>query len=194
MKDQGQDALQNFATYVQSQATERMTMNVKHVLMVVTEDKVRLCLKRRLEAHDSDLAKTTAANQAKQAWLVPFGFLVTIVLAFTTATFVDAFGIHKETWTAVFLMFGFGMLCWLLYSLVQAIKAIRASPFTDIEVTIDRIVAELQQATKDTTTYVDNAPPTRAVRVIPATAKPTSMAEEEAAAEEEAVEERRDRK
>lgn len=56
------------------------------------------------------------------SWTTPAGVLLTVVLAFCTADFKDAFGATKDTWRAVMLIVGFFSLIWLIKSIVKAVS------------------------------------------------------------------------
>lgn len=125
-------------------------MNVKQVLVVVTEDKIRLCLKDRISTYMADSEKKAEASRVRQAWQAPVGLLLSVVLAFTTANFVDRFNVSKDTWAAVFVMLGIVSTIWLLYTLWLIIMTRKVAMPPDVNATVDQIVGELQRATQST--------------------------------------------
>lgn len=101
--------------------------NTEQEVIYTTEDRLRLCLITYIE-------KVTK----KEAWLAPFGMLVTIIVTLVTSTFHD-FGFAAETWQAIFVVLVLCSAVWLVYTL-QYCKG---------KVTIDTIVNEMKNLNKD---------------------------------------------
>ncbi len=84
--------------------------NVRQNLIVITEDKVCLCLQRHLERLG-----------AKRGWIAPAGILITILATFATTTF-HPFYVGGATWEAIFIVAAVLNLYWLIRSGVAAWK------------------------------------------------------------------------
>lgn len=86
-------------------------MNVAQEYIMITEDKAYRCLtewKMRIERRDS--------------WIAPVSLLASILLAFVTADFRDAFGMPKETWRAVYVIGAVGAGIWTIRALIEMVK------------------------------------------------------------------------
>lgn len=79
----------------------KLHLNLSQDAIVITEDKVRLCL----IAHLGRL-------EARKDWIAPAGILVTLAIAFATTTFRD-FIFPATTWQAVFLVAAALDVAWL---------------------------------------------------------------------------------
>src|SRR4051812_44362170 len=82
--------------------------NVHQDLIVVTRDKVELCLTKHVKMMEQ-----------RKAWLVPFGVLLSAVVALATSTFHDSMGLKAEAWHAVFIVLGVisgGLTLYLLFT------------------------------------------------------------------------------
>jgi hypothetical protein len=102
--------------------------NVSQEMIIVTEDKVRLCLTNYL-----------AKLEKRQAWLAPFGILVATVGALVTADFkMTRLGLDGPVWQAVFVMTAGLSLIWLVRCLSQLVGA----------VSIDDVIRDLKAETK----------------------------------------------
>ena len=89
----------------------KLHLNLSQDAIVITEDKVRLCLiehLRRLEA--------------KRDWIAPAGILATLAVTFTTTEFQDLF-LPKTTWQAIFVVAAAVDAFWLLKKLWVAWNA-----------------------------------------------------------------------
>lgn len=94
----------------------RINVDVVHIntsqqLIITTEDKLHLCLLRNKQY----LGKKTA-------WITPLGILLTLVVTFATTTFRDI-GFSAYTWEAIFFIAGILAFVWLLWAIIQAIRA-----------------------------------------------------------------------
>jgi hypothetical protein len=115
----------------------RVHINVTQEVIVVTEDKVRLCLHNHL-----------VRLEARNRWIAPAGILLTIVVAFATTTFRD-FVLPASTWQAVFFLFGLFSFGWLIKALLNA----RGAP------TLEDVLGELKRVqVKETTDVVVTSP------------------------------------
>lgn len=183
-------------------AKRRLTVNADQTDMLVTEDKVRLCLKYRLEDHAKGQASSLDARRAKQAWVGPLTFALSILLAFVTTTFIDWGGVDKVAWRSVFItifLAAAALFVWLAY---RAIRVWRYPPLApDVEETINAIVTELQAASARTVDAAESAPPLipvvqrqrlgltygqTSVPIAERTSSPDDGAQRDALAEEEA--------
>ena len=134
-----QDKDGNFVVAV-SQITKDSTIhaNVRQEYLILTEDKVRLCLRD----HVTTLEK-------KAAWQAPLGVFLALLLALVTTDFKDAIGVTKDAWHAFFLMALILSLVWLARTSYTAIKA----------PTLDEVVAVLKKGATPTTQDQDPAKP-----------------------------------
>jgi hypothetical protein len=104
----------------------KVHMNLGQDAIVITEDKVRLVLMTHLDKVEK-----------KRSWFMPLGLLVAIVVAFSTATFHDTFGLKQATWEAIFVLAGAGSLVWTIFAIIVA----WSSP------SIDDVVSEMKRVT-----------------------------------------------
>ena len=89
----------------------KLHVNLSQEAIVITEDKVRLCLIAHLRG-----------LEAKKDWIAPAGVLLTIIITFATTTFRDA-ALSAATWRAVFVISGVLTFAWLVRTLWVAWKA-----------------------------------------------------------------------
>jgi hypothetical protein len=90
------------------QENSQVSFNVGQGIVITTEDKIRICLMKHL-----------AAMEKKNAWLAPFGILVTIIIVFPTTTFKDALLLSAEVWNAAFIIAGLIVFGWLVRTIVD---------------------------------------------------------------------------
>ena len=95
---------------------EKVHINVSEEVIIVTEDKLRLCLIKYLQ----NLGK-------KRAWISPLGIFLTIIVALGTTTFRDIvigenMSISANTWQAIFIIASILSFGWLCFSIAQALK------------------------------------------------------------------------
>ncbi len=100
----------------------KVYLNLGQDTIVITEDKVRLCLLSHLKKAES-----------KYSWAAPLGILVAVILTLATSDFHDFF-LKADVWLAIFVLLGVGALVWLICALRRA----RVAP------TLDTIVAEMK--------------------------------------------------
>ncbi|WP_445679365.1 hypothetical protein [Radicibacter daui] len=79
--------------------------NLSQEVIQITEDKLLLILTN----HIRDV-------EARSAWILPLGFLISIVVTFVTADF-KKFIFEPSVWQAVFFVFGVICFVWLVRSL-----------------------------------------------------------------------------
>ncbi len=103
-------------------------VNLAQNAIVITEDKVKLCLIEHL-----------SRTEARREWTTPGGILLTILVIFPTTTFQD-FGLAAATWKAMFVIGALAAGVWL----VKAIIRCRNAP------TVDDIVATMKRASVPT--------------------------------------------
>jgi len=96
-----------------SRMIQRVDTNLSQEIIVITVDKVRLCLR---DAVDN--------MERNKAWQTPAGISVTIIVIFPASTFQDFIGISKDTWKALFIAAAVFFFIWL----VRCIPRIRKSP------------------------------------------------------------------
>jgi hypothetical protein len=89
----------------------KLHVNLSQEAIVITEDKVRLCLIAHLRG-----------LEAKRDWIAPTGVLLTIIGTFATTTFHDA-GLSAAAWQAIYIISGIMTLGWLGRALLVAWKA-----------------------------------------------------------------------
>ena len=102
----------------------KLYLNVAQGVIVITEDKVRLCLLKHL-----------SQLEARRGWIAPAGILLTIITTFATTTFRD-FMLNSDTWKAIFIIAGLLVAAWLIKAIIVALR----SP------SIEDVVAEMKRA------------------------------------------------
>jgi hypothetical protein len=78
-----------------------IVMNTEQTLIVVTEDKARLCLGGHMQI-----------MQQNHDWVAPAGILATLIAVFASASFRD-FIVSKDVWEAIFIISAAACVCWL---------------------------------------------------------------------------------
>jgi hypothetical protein len=86
----------------------KLYLNVNQDAIVITEDKVRLCLIQHL-----------SKLEARRDWLAPAGIFLTLAVTFPTTTFHDAV-VSAATWQAVFVIVTALDLAWLVRTVWRA--------------------------------------------------------------------------
>lgn len=89
----------------------KLHLNLSQDAIVITEDKVRLCLIEHLDRLG-----------ARKDWIAPAGILLTFAVTFPTTTFHDA-GLPASTWQAMFIIATLLNAAWLLKALWRAWKS-----------------------------------------------------------------------
>jgi nitrogen regulatory protein PII-like uncharacterized protein len=108
---------------------DKVHLNVGQNLIVITEDKLRLCLSESLKK-----------IERKYSWVAPTGVFLTILLSLITADFKNL-GLSADTWKAVFIIAAILSLAWLVYSIIQSTKA----------ETIDNVVEKIKKEPREKT-------------------------------------------
>jgi len=85
--------------------------NTNQKMIIVTQDKTILCLKRNL------------AKLGRRQWLAPLSTVLTILISLTTANFQGALGLGPSEWRAIFVVAGFITTGWLIFTVRQALNA-----------------------------------------------------------------------
>jgi hypothetical protein len=98
-----------FASDYLQQAT--VHLNFDQNLVIITEDRLHLCLRNHLECVES-----------KKAWIAPVSLFVAFVTTLSTTTFKEAFGLSASTWQALFVLLAIVTFIWSFYTIVAAIK------------------------------------------------------------------------
>jgi hypothetical protein len=111
------------------QVVERVAYNIRQEVIVVTRDKVELCL-----------SKHVSMMEQRRLWLVFFGICLACVAALVSSTFRDAFGIKADAWFAMFALVGAGSGLATLFFLVTRGRA------KTVHQLIDELKAESPQA------------------------------------------------
>lgn len=99
----------------------QVNKNTNQKLIIVTQDKALLCLKRNL------------ALLGKKDWIAPLSTVITILIALITSDFKTALWLGPSEWKAIFIVSGFIAVGWLSYTLR---KALNAKPFHSIIIDI----------------------------------------------------------
>lgn len=86
--------------------------NVGQEVIEITSDKLCLILNEHIQVMES-----------RTHWQAPLGILITIILVICTAEFKAAFGLTKDTWSAIFIISAILSLIWLIRSLYTMAKA-----------------------------------------------------------------------
>lgn len=89
----------------------KINKNTDQKVIVVTQDKTLLCLKRNL------------AKLGKREWIAPLSTVLTIMTSLITADFRYALGLSSAEWRAIFIVSGFVTTGWLAYSIRKAVQA-----------------------------------------------------------------------
>lgn len=115
-----------------SAITGSLTMrpNMDQQIVIIPEDRLKLILTNRL-----------SAIAAKSSWQTPGGVALSLVLALTTATFRDAFGLTSAEWRAIFFVAAFGAV---VFTTVRGLKALFSPKLGDL---VDEILKN-QSSTK----------------------------------------------
>jgi hypothetical protein len=98
-----------------SQIVQNTTLhlNLSQDAIVITEDKVRLCLMEHL-----------AKLEARKDWIAPAGILVTLIATFASTTFKN-FILEAAVWEALFILLTVFDIGWLFVCVKRARNAPR---------------------------------------------------------------------
>jgi len=89
----------------------KINTNTNQKMIVVTQDKTLLCLKRNI------------ARLGKNEWIAPLSTVVTIILALLTSDFRSALGLGPAEWKAMFIISGFLSTGWLAFTLRRSLRS-----------------------------------------------------------------------
>jgi hypothetical protein len=103
----------------------RVDKNTSQKLIIVTQDKALLTLKKNL------------ARIGKREWIAPLSTVITILISLVTAEFKFALGLGPSEWKAIFIVSGFLATGWLAYALHKTRSALS---FQEI---VQRIIVSL---------------------------------------------------
>ncbi|MGW3916239.1 hypothetical protein ACWEBX_32690 [Streptomyces sp. NPDC005070] len=119
--------------------TTHVYMNTQQEVIIVTKDKASLCL------HDA-----LGNMRKKDAWVAPFGVLVSIGFSLLTSDFKKVLGVSADAWKAVFIISGVISL----FFLIKALWGMRKS------VSVEDVVRRLSEspATVSTTSTPGSGP------------------------------------
>lgn len=139
-----------------SPLVNKVHANVSQELMVLTEDKVHLCLKNHLDN-----------LQAQTAWHTPSALFLSILVTFATTTFRDVFYLKGDTWQGFFLFCGVASAAWTIATVFTAIRTpSKKAVIQDIlnELKKQRVVVDTPPARQSTgtTTHTEVIIPTKA--------------------------------
>ena len=95
----------------------QVNKNTNQKLIVVTQDKTLLCLKRNL------------AKLGKKEWVAPLSTVTTLLIALITSNFKEALGLGPAEWRAIFIVSAFITTGWLAHCIR---KALHARNFNDV--------------------------------------------------------------
>ena len=95
--------------------------NTSQELIKITSDRLKLILLQYISQIENN-----------KSWQMPLSLLSTIILVFCSAEFKPAFGLSKDTWSAIFTMSGGACAIWLLVCLVKIKKSIEVDDVIDI--------------------------------------------------------------
>jgi hypothetical protein len=86
-------------------------VRLKQEIIVTTTDKIKVLI------NDSK-----RAVGSKKDWLAPFSILLTIVITLCTCDFKARYGLSKDTWNAIFIVFAVISALWLMKSINKLLK------------------------------------------------------------------------
>jgi hypothetical protein len=104
-------------------------LNLSQDYIVITEDKVKLCLIEHLSRMES-----------RKSWIAPLGIVLTLLITFATTTFRDYAGLKAAAWQAIFIVATVLSVAWLLLTVKNALK----SPSVEDVVTVMKRAGENQ--------------------------------------------------
>jgi amino acid transporter len=93
--------------------------NVSLKVIIITEDKVRLCLSEHLKRMEK-----------RGSWITPLGLLISIIVTLVTSDFKNV-GIDAATWKALFIITGLISFGWLIYSIKEAWQSAKIEDIID---------------------------------------------------------------
>lgn len=114
--------------------TDRLVMhqNVQQEVVVITVDKLRICLE-----------KQRGYLASSREWLGFAGLTLSLIATLVTSSFQTSLGLKPEHWQAIYVISAFLSLGWTLKLIVEAVRANR---LLGIDGLIDRIKNQDRQA------------------------------------------------
>ena len=109
--DRSQSSFLNSLTGDLEARIVKVNKNTDQKLIIVTQDKALLCLKKNL------------ARLGKKEWVAPLSTVTTILISLITAEFQTALGLGPAEWRAMFIVSGFLATGWLTYTLYKTTHA-----------------------------------------------------------------------
>ena len=104
-------------------SVDRVEFNISQVVIVTTEDKLRIILSNYKE----DISKL-------RDWIAPLSLLLSLIATLVTANFSN-YIFSSDTWRAIFLISAFISFIWLLITLV----------FRRNKISIDQLIKEIKK-------------------------------------------------
>ena len=85
--------------------------NFDQNIVIVTEDRLELCLRNHLDC-----------ISRHKAWVTPVSLLAAFIATLCTSSFKDAFGLPAATWQALFVLFVIVTAIWSILSVIDAFR------------------------------------------------------------------------
>ena len=98
-----------FASDYLQQAT--VHLNFDQNLVIITEDRLHLCLRNHLERVES-----------KKAWIAPVSLFVAFITTLCTTSFKDTIGLPASTLQALFVLLAIVSFIWSICAIIAAFK------------------------------------------------------------------------
>ena len=95
-------------------------INTKQEVIVVTKDKLHLCLQGAMDRMG-----------IRDRWMVPLGVLVPLALTLSTTSFDERFGVAGTGWATVFIMLTLFTVAWLGYTLIRRPRSVSISSLVE---------------------------------------------------------------
>jgi hypothetical protein len=89
----------------------RVHLNFDQNVVIITEDRLELCLRKHLDCIDS-----------RRAWITPVSLLAAFITTLCSSTFHDWFGLNANTWQALFVLLSIVAAIWSVIAIVRAFK------------------------------------------------------------------------
>ena len=108
--------------------------NVNQEIIITTADKIKIVL-----------IDTKEILTSQRDWWTPFGLTVSFIATLCTADFKETFGMSKDFWHALFVLFTIVSIIWLIKSVI---KLIRNWGKNDLNSIIEQIKLKEEKNTK----------------------------------------------
>lgn len=89
----------------------RVHLNFDQNVVIITEDRLELCLRNHLECIDH-----------RRAWITPISLLAAFITAILTSTFKDSLGLSAATWQALFVLLTIVSAIWSIVAIIKALR------------------------------------------------------------------------